>query len=299
MILTGGWSRSTSEVGGIESGMRSDENAIFEGRMSESRRSFEYSEGHAPSPGLPLGGEPAMRRKVRVSFDVEPKLEFTTTETYPGLGITPEYEDANLTGLRVDVEIEANDDDEITKSFARQKITALLERLRYITGWHLAVEAVRIEQIDPPCEKAVGLTSFTVGVCITDKCQMPIEEDLLDNQDENTTYQLMYYNRATKADDLAEKIRNFYMVIEREAEIDITYKESISERLKYTRNAVSHPTLNRMNAKNFLKDNIGSCSVDYGNPDHMRFLRAMLPEFKDEAERILNRKVPKSREINS
>jgi len=240
-----------------------------------------------------------MRRKVRVSFDVEPNLEFTTTETYPGLGITPEYEDADLTGLRVDVEIEANDDDEITKSLARQRITALLERLRYITGRHLAVQARRIEQIDPPCEKAVGFTSLTMGVCITDKCQMPSEEDLLDNQDENTTYQLMYYNRATKADDLADKIRNFYMVIEREGEIHSPYKKSIPERLTYTRDAVSHPILNRKDAKSFLKNNIGSCSVDYGNPDHIRFLRVMLPEFRDEAERILNRKVPKSPGINS
>ena len=229
-----------------------------------------------------------MKRKVRVWFDIEPKLKFTTEERYPNLNIIPEYKDSKLIGLQVDVEVNLNDNDEIIKEIARHRIISLIERLRYLTKMNLKTEIKRTKQIDPPETKSAGYKTFSVNACIVKPCPMPGEEDLL-KQDKNTTYQLMYYNRGIRADDVSEKIKNFYLVIEKEKDINGSY--SIPEDLKNTRIAVSHTILTNQRAKNFLMNNISSDSIDFNNPSHVKFLHTMLPKFKEEAEKILDKKV--------
>ena len=230
-----------------------------------------------------------MKRKVRVWFDIEPKLKFTTEERYPNLNIISEYKDSKLIGLQVDVEVNLNDNDEIVKDMARYRIIRLIERIQYLTKMNLKAEIKRIQQIDPLSVKSTGYKSLRVSAILVKHCSMPKEDDLLYKQDKNTTYQLMYYNRGIRADDVSEKIKNFYLVIEKEKDINGSY--SILGDLKNTRIAVSHTILTNQRAKNFLMNNISSDSIDFNNPSHVKFLHTMLPKFKEEAEKILDKKV--------
>ena len=164
-----------------------------------------------------------MRREYTATIDIQPKLAFTE-ETYPNLNITPEYEDGKLTALRVDVEVildDTADDDDIAEQTARENaiktVIPLIGRLRYLKGMYLECMVKKLYRKSPPTRRAqldtMRVTFRAKGVDTTSP--MPNEDSLLE-QDHDTTYQLMCYNRGMRADDVSEGIINFYLVLERE-----------------------------------------------------------------------------------
>lgn len=239
-----------------------------------------------------------MKRKFKVTFDIEPKLGYIE-KTYPSLNITPIYEDGKMTALQVDVEVILDDtanDEEIAKEMARElatkKITPLIERLRFLTGKKLEYMIKKMHQTSPPGGRWPQLDAKKAiirvkGAETTSKSPMP-EEDSLVKQDEDTTNQLMHFNRGMMAHDLAEKIREFFMVIESEEKANSLF--IIPDDLRFTRIAVSHYKVKREKAKAYLKAKIGSDSIDFNNPHHVRFLRDKLPKFIAEARKLLDAK---------
>jgi hypothetical protein len=65
----------------------------------------------------------------------------------------------------------------------------------------------------------------------------------------------------------------------------------MADELKYTRDAVVHMKLGWKKSEKFLKDKIGVNSIDYNDPNNVRFLKDMLVKFANEAQRILSSKI--------
>ncbi|OGO02409.1 MAG: hypothetical protein A2Y59_00750 [Chloroflexi bacterium RBG_13_52_14] len=229
-----------------------------------------------------------MEKEFAVWFNIQTEVEFNNKETYPKLKIVPHYSNNKLEKLEVNVKVTSYATDEINEiveEIAYQKIKPLIERLGYLARKSLEINISEIKQTNPPQKPSKQFIQISPIPLPTRLCSMPKEDDLV-QQDSNTTDELMFYNRAAKARDLSEKIKNFYMVIE---------KEEGSRRkrddLTNVRDALSHPELNNQEVINFLQRKIGSNSVDYNNPNHVRFLRQMLPKFVSEAKRILDNKI--------
>jgi hypothetical protein len=229
-----------------------------------------------------------MNRNARVSFEVEPRLEFTSKEIYPGIGVTPEFEENRLKALSVDINVDSSDDEQEVIDLACQKLTPLLERLRYLTGVNVNVQPTGIESGG----KRLGIKQATADVLVVHESRpMPTEHEIRD-QDAETTYQLICCNRAKRASDFAQRIRDYYLVMEAEQGItECGSKYNVPEELRYTRHAVSHSVLSDPNVKAFLKPRIGFDRVDYSNSSHLKFLRIQAEKLREEAERILNAKM--------
>jgi len=233
-----------------------------------------------------------MKKEVRVWFRIEPKMQFVAGEQYPNLKITPEFENDRLTGLQVDVEVNLNDSDEVAIRKAKGKIAPLLERLRFLKNTWLEVELEMLQEILPQVKTPHTYSHLIYKFFVEEPCRLPREDELLCQQNDDTTYQLMFYNRGMKSEEATERIRNFYLVMEREAAINSSY--AILHDLACTRHALSHHRLTRHYARSFLLKNIGCDSIDFNNPDHVAFVQKMVPEFANEALRILNNKVKMS-----
>lgn len=226
-----------------------------------------------------------MKKEFTVRFDIQTEAEFNTKEEYPNLKITPIYSDNKLREVQVNVEVNSEVDNDIVEIIARQKINPLVERLRYLGAKDLEMQIREIKQKNPQKKETTQYIQLPFIANHTKSISMPKEDDLR-QQDSYTTELLMLYNRATRVKNLPEKIKYFYMVIE---------KEEGSKRkrddLMNLRDALSHPKLSNLHVLNFLKYNIGSESIDYNNPNHIRFLKQMLPRFITEAKRIVDNMV--------
>lgn len=234
--------------------------------------------------------------KFRVYFDINPELPFENKEEYSLQGIIPIFEDEKLVKLQTDVDIDPSTEKNIIGDLAKNKITALLERLRYITRQDLKATLGGIDRIGPPKIRRRGrvfnmrrIKTIRVNPRIPKPCSMP-KEDVLIKQDPDLTYQLTHLNKGILEEDIGEKIKNYYLVIEREKEINPSY--IILDTLTYIRHALVHARVNKnQKAESFLNESIGSNSIDLNNPKHIRFLREMLPSFEEKAQEIVNKKI--------
>ena len=121
-----------------------------------------------------------MKRKVRVWFKIEPILKYITQEEYPNLDIYPEFnEEDQLIGFYIDIEVNQQDSNDIIQEIAKNKITPLIERFRYMTKMQLEIKTQRIQQVDPYEQRSQGSISMKCNACLYKPCQMPNENDFI------------------------------------------------------------------------------------------------------------------------
>jgi len=224
-------------------------------------------------------------KTVKVTVDIKPKLSFKKYEGYPELGIKPVFDsNNNLVSLEVTLDVPYLFSNEEISRKVNTLIKPLIERLQYLLNRPLKTECRLFEQIYPPSPVKQGQISSNMSADIHKPIDMPVQEDIL-RQDDSTIKQLHFYNRSVKAQDVIQKIRDLYQVLEEEERRD-GYK--VPDDMKFTRDAVSHPACDSSKIKEFLRKNIGSETIDITNPDHISFLNAKLEEIRYEAKRIID-----------
>jgi len=223
-------------------------------------------------------------KTVKVTVDVNPKLAFTKYEDYPDIGTTPVFDDENrLISLDVTLEVPYFSSNEDISRQVNEITRPLIERLQYLLNRPMKTECRLFEQIDPPSPIKQGQISIGMGIDLHKPVDMPVQTDIL-QQDDSTMKQLHFYNRAVKAQDVIQEIRDLYQILEEETRRN-TY--TAPDEMRYIRNAVSHPACDNSAVKDFLRHNIGVDSIDLTNPDHISFLKAKASEIKHEAKRII------------
>ena len=151
-------------------------------------------------------------KKVKVTVNIKPKLAFKKYEEYPELGIKPVFDgNNNLVSLEVTLDVPYLFSNEEIAREVNKKIKPLMERLQYLLNRPLKAECRLFEQIYPPLQVKQGQTSFDMSADIHKPIDMPVQEDIL-RQDDSTIKQLHFYNRSVRVQDVIQKIRDMYQV---------------------------------------------------------------------------------------
>lgn len=118
--------------------------------------------------------------------------------------------------------------------------------------------------------------------------------DTVENLSGSTRALIGWYVRGQKSESVIDRIKYFYMVLDGEAKrtSQKSHPYHPPQECKLLRDAVSHTKAGNPNVVSYLKQEIQSKVIDPTNESHIEFLEQKVPLIQQEAQRILNSKVP-------
>jgi hypothetical protein len=232
--------------------------------------------------------------KTEVKFPISNPISFPAEVSYEHLGITTCMEAGKLSGLKTVVEhdLTAGHDDIV--SDARDRVVDLLTLIEYSTGVAPNISEVQTRTTDPESEVSLGLGFIRLAATIVRQVPMPPAE-LVENLSGGTRMLIGWYIRGQKSESVIDRIKYFYMVLDgeqkRTSQKSLPYKPP--QEYKLVRDAVSHTKAGNPDVIAYLKREIQFTVIDPTNESHMQFLEKKVRLIQQEAQRILNSKVPK------
>lgn len=224
------------------------------------------------------------KRVIRYMLDT--KMKVNVPEQYPSQDITVLYEEGNLIGFQCEVETFGHANTETIKELAMLKLSPIMELISYKTGFPFIGKITDIDQVKPTGETATNIREFTSDAWVINN-NLPKSEEIV-RPSEKLAYQLTVFNKGNRASSNDEKIRNYYLVLEKEYGKN---SPSINSDFRYTRHAVSHVELDRKNAEQFLQSKIGSNFIDFNNPKHRTFLKIIAAQLEKEVRKVIDAEI--------
>ncbi|MBI4166667.1 MAG: hypothetical protein HY508_13130 [Acidobacteria bacterium] len=226
------------------------------------------------------------------TFDVTSSTPFFSKENYEALGITARFEGEKLVGLQVTIEHDEDTEYEKLVAEANRKIVRLLQLIEFGTGVPLQIGPARIGPLESESLAAICVCSVKANATLTIPIPLPPPEMVAKLRDEELR-QLAWYNSAAKSSLDVEKIRSFYQVLELEKQLTGGSYLPPPE-MTYLRHAVSHPQLGDESVKEYLRaNNLHSDHIDLSNTSHVDFIKARVEPLRQEARRVIEKRLPK------
>jgi len=231
--------------------------------------------------------------KTEVKFPISNPILFTAEANYEHLGITTCIEAGRLAALKTVVEHHATAGHDEIVSDARDRVASLVTLIEYSTGVVPNISEVQTHAIEPKSEVSLGLGFIKVAATFVRQVPMPPAETV--KRLSGRTRMLMgWYLRGQKSESVIDRIKYFYMVLDgkekKTANKSSPYKPP--QECKLVRDAVSHAKTGSPEIISYLKREIQFTVIDPTKESHMQFLRKKVSPIQQEAERILNSKVP-------
>jgi hypothetical protein len=231
--------------------------------------------------------------KTEVKFLISNPIAFTAEESYENLRITTCMEVGKFVALKTVVEHEATAGHSEIVSVARDRVADLLTLIEYSTGVAPNIREVQTHPIDPDSEVSLGVGFVKVVATMVRQVPMP-PADIVENLNGGTRRLIGWYVLGQKSESVIDRIKYFYMVLDEEekrtSQKSQPYKPP--QECKLVRDAVSHTRAENPAVISYLKQEIQFTVIDPTNESHMQFLEKKAPLIEQEAQRILNTKVP-------
>jgi hypothetical protein len=231
--------------------------------------------------------------KTEVKFPISNPIAFTAEESYENLGITTCMEAGKLVALKTVVKHEATAGHSEIVSEARDRMADLLALIEYSTGMAPDISEIQTHAIDPDSEVSLGLGFVKLAATIVRQAPMP-PADIVENLSGGTRMLIGWYVRGQKSESVIDRIKYFYMVLDgeekRTSQKSHSYKPP--QECKLVRDAVSHTKAGNPTVISYLIQEIQFTVIDPTNESHIQFLEKKVPLIQEEAQRILNSKVP-------
>ncbi len=231
--------------------------------------------------------------KTAVKFPISNPIAFTTEVSYDHLGVTTCMEAGKLVALKTVVEhdITAGDSDIVAE--ARHRMADLVTLIEYSSGVCLNFDEEQVHPIDPESEVSLSLRFIKMAATIVRQVPMPPAE-IVENLSRSTRMLMGWYLRGEKSESVIDRIKYFYMVLDREQKRNSQKQKPYKppQECKLLRDAVSHARSGNPDVVSYLKNEIHFTVIDPTNESHIRFLERKVPLIQQEAQRILNSKVP-------
>jgi hypothetical protein len=231
--------------------------------------------------------------KTEVKFMISNPLSFAVDERYDRLGISACIEEGKLISVKTVVEHEVTQGHDEIIAEARARLIPLLTLIEYSCGVPANLNGVQTQAVEPTSGVSIGLAYVKLDGTLFRSVPMPPVE-IVENLAESTRLQMMWYALGHKSTWAFERIKYFYMVLEKEEKL--TKLDALPYRApqaaKYLRDAVSHPEIRSQQIIEYLEREIHATQIDLSKESHVRFLERNVSLLQSEAERILNSKVP-------
>ncbi len=133
-----------------------------------------------------------------------------------------------------------------------------------------------------------GLALFPVDTLFAKRIDvdvtMPAFQRVIQNKDTRLALQLAHFRRGLRTNDVIEKIREFYQVLELE-------ESKVTEKFRYVRHLVSHPELTNKKAVEEATELIGKPYLDPSVPRDLQNLSSDVQKIEKKARAIIQSKL--------
>lgn len=173
------------------------------------------------------------------------------------------------------------------KSFAQEKANRILDYMSAIHNYSIEASFNLISEIKPPGELKLVESTFTINGILYKSIDLNLNDESLKNllggKNVKLMKQLSHYRRGLKTDDIINKIRDFYLIIEDDYPTNHPFRKKYS----YIRHLQSHPrTIKR--ARKFALRLLGKDYMDPSNPNDLEKIKTDAEAIKREAKKIID-----------
>jgi len=225
----------------------------------------------------------------KITVELDPKLNFATQEEYAlwFVKIVPVFNKDKLWGFDVYLNL-YNESEEEIKNTVHEILEPLISFLSFLTNIPINYSLAGVENLSE--KSKVNIRTITSTARVVKPIPMP-KPDSFEKMTFYDRFKLYWFKAGLTSQFLVGKITSFYKVLEIES--NITSKTAtpyyIKDEFRFSRNAVSHPTITDPKTKNYLMQNIGQDFIEPNNPKCIDFLQKKEKLIEEEARRILSK----------
>lgn len=175
--------------------------------------------------------------------------------------------------------------------YAQGKANRFFDYLSAVHKYPVECHMSTMIEVKPKGEVRTGF-AFVTGKCVIHRPEiLDFSKDnakkILQNSDDKLVRQFSHYRRALKTDDIIEKIREYWLIIEDEYGKNHPF---ILNHL-YIRHLVNHTELTRPNHENKAKNLLNKNYLDTSNPQDLDIIKNDFMLIQKEAKEIIDGKI--------